>query len=167
VTSTYLFSAEVTHPTKIAFPQFVVDLWAIRYFGKFLCFLMTPKLASKLEPFPMFWVKNMKKSRKNCIFHFQMIKHCCEVFPINNFEWQKFSCIICLEDKCEQALKSMRSLFAHFSMISVHPSIDANTLFLKLLYLHNGGICSHVWHTVERGLQGLTRGNIILRANAQ
>ena len=64
-------------------------------------FPTTPKSAPQLDPFPPIWgFENMKKNAKNGFYHFQMIKLCCEVFLIENFQRQ--SCLhICLEDISE------------------------------------------------------------------
>ena len=64
-------------------------------------FLTTPKKPSNLTLPPIWGVENMKKNVKNGFHHFQMIKLCGEVFPINTYQRQ--SCLrICLEDISEK-----------------------------------------------------------------
>jgi len=65
-----------------------------------------------------------------------MMKLCCEVLLINNFQWESCSCV-CLEHGCENNFEIDE--FTHFTTISVHPLIDATAA-----YLCNGCIDLHV-----------------------
>ena len=71
---------------------------AIRKVG--MGFPTTPKSAPQLDPFPYLGDRKHEKNAKNGFYHFQMIKVCCEVLQIENFQRQ--SCLhICLEDISE------------------------------------------------------------------
>jgi len=66
--------------------------------------LQTTKLAPQLDSLPLFGGQKHEKIEKNRIFHFQIIKRCCEVSPIINFQWQNCSRTF-LEDNCENVSK--------------------------------------------------------------
>ena len=94
---------------------------AIRKMG--LGFLTTPKLATQLDPFPLFRGWKHGTYRKNWLFHFQMMKLCCEVFPNNNFQRQSCSCT-CSADNC-QGIFETDAYLRILQWFRCTPSIDA------------------------------------------
>jgi len=152
-----------------------------------MSFPTTPKLASKCHHFPSFGSPKPEKFTKNRIFYLQMIKLCCEISRINNFQRQ--SCSAYVEKKICNTFTNW-SILVHFTTISVHPSIEAYALLYKRLFsnlvlqlliqqwaitryrwsngcLRNGRIDFHAWYTIGKVLQGLSQGKLILRAKAQ
>jgi hypothetical protein len=99
VTSTYLFRAEVTPTTKISLFRHILSI-CDETVGDIEIYLMDShwqsgyelstdtKISRRTGPLPPFGESKTCKITKNCIPHFQVIKVCYDIFPINNF--QKF-----------------------------------------------------------------------------
>jgi len=91
LTSTYLFTAEVTLQWTSRFTSCFVYLWENIELTPMDCywesggFPTTPKLVPQLDPFPSFGGSKKWKYNENCNFHVQMKEVYWEVIPINNF----------------------------------------------------------------------------------
>ena len=112
-------------------------------------FPTTPKSAPKLDPFPPFWGSKTWKNAKNGFYHFQMIKLCGEVFPIENLQRQ--SCLhICLEDISEKFPKSVHNytFYTDFS----EPLDWRKCANFKRLYFLNGCIDLDVRYTAGKDM---------------
>jgi len=110
-------------------------------------------------------VENRNKWKKiDWIFHFQMPKLFCEVFLINNFQWQSYSCVF-LEDSEKIASKSIHITFYNDS--SAPSSIEPNT------YVSNGCISKTAASIcmcdtpLKKVLHCLSRDDFILGSKAQ
>ena len=84
-------------------------------------FSTTPKSAPNLTLLPRLGVRKHEKNAKNGFYHFQMIKLCGEVFPIENFQWQSYLHIF-LEDISEKILKSVHN-YTFYTDFSAPPRL--------------------------------------------
>jgi len=66
--------------------------------------------------------KNMKKNREQSDFAPIMIKLCCKVFLINNFQWKSWSGI-CLEENCE--IYAYLHIYNYYSATSQLPQLTS------------------------------------------
>ena len=164
MTLTYLFSAEVTPSTKIAFFSLcLVDLWenGRRYRNDFNGQLLGNRVWAfqrhqnqppNLTPSPI-WGSKTWKNAKNGFYHFQMIKLCGEVFPIENLLQQ--SCLhICLENNCEEKFEIGAKL--HFYADFSAPLDWRNCANFKQLYYRSDWIDLNVQYTVGKDMKRST-----------
>ena len=160
VNLTYLFSAEVTPLTKMAF--FTMFSRFVRKWTEISKILLktdirkvvmgfptTPKWAPQLDPFPQFGGSKTWKNAKNGFYHFQMIKLCGEVFPSKNFPRQ--SCLhICLTTSVKKFSKSVHNytFYTDFS----DPLDWRKCAYFKRLYFLNGCIDLDVRYTDRKDM---------------
>ena len=111
-------------------------------------FPTTPKSAPPTWPLSPIWeVENMKKNAKNGFYHFQMIKLCCEVFPIKN------SRVVCTYVWKTSVKKISKSVHNYTFYTDFSAPLDwrkcANS---KRLYFLNGCIDLDVEYTVGKDM---------------
>jgi len=116
-----------------------MDLYYEIGYGLFNDTKMSPQLYSS----PSFGVEIMKK-REKLIFFFQMIKLCCKVVSINNFQPQSYSSK-CLEGNREQISKSVHiyAFYIDFSTSSRYGAMFQALYVRKYclgLYLGNSNL---------------------------
>jgi len=116
-------------------------------------FPMTLILSPNFTPFPSS-VLHVEQIAKNRIFDFQMIKLCCKVVPISNFNWK--SCTSkCLEGTCVKLSKSMHS-YAFYNDFSARLTPSSKRYISEMA----ASICM-CDTSLERILNGLIGGKFI------
>jgi len=111
-------------------------------------------------------VSKTGKIANNLILHFQMIKLCCEVFLINNFQRQSCSCIW-LENVCTCLKKQLSfdydPFYAFYKDFRAYLDQWKLAIFQTAACLHliNDCIDLHVRDIVKKGLPYITRSKSI------
>ena len=109
-------------------------------------FPTTPKSAPQLDLFTPFGGSKHEKNAKNGFYHFQMIKLCGEVFPIENFQRQ--SCLhICREDIREKFSKSVHN-YTFYTDFSEPSRLTQMRYFQTAIFpkwLHRFGCAIYRW----------------------
>jgi len=94
-------------------------------------FQTTPTLVPKLDPFPSFGGLKHEQISKKGIFHLQFIQlRMVKIFRSTTSSNHVDRACVHVEEKCRKRL-AIDAHIRHFSLISVHPSYDANTLSFK------------------------------------
>jgi len=107
------------------------------------------KICPQLDPFHTLVAWKTWKVPKNQIFHFKIIKHCCDIFKINNFQWQ--SCLSICFDGIGEIFFKINAYLWNLLWFQC-------TLYWLIyvpcfkLYLQNDCINIYVWYTVRQGI---------------